>query len=88
MKMKMKDDEFEQKRLQLKEYAELDGCSYGDYCLILCGMASWRSTDMSPEFEEALVNEVLDHLNVFEKNCTIVETTDTITHTLRDLQWY
>ncbi len=86
--MNINTTEFYKLRQELKKYAELDGCSLGDYCMLLYHASSYRAEQMSDEFEQALVKEVVDTVSMFKKNTKIVITTETFTRELYELEWY
>ena len=63
---------------ELKSYAELEGCSLGDYCTALLYINSIIRNG-SDEFIEAYTKELKRLLNDFKDNFTVEKETETFT---------
>lgn len=71
---------------ELQKYGDLDGCELGDLCRSLCQVAQFPSYT-SDEFNDALHKEMRRQLDEFKMYSKIVETKETITHTVVSLEW-
>jgi hypothetical protein len=72
---------------KLKKYAELDGCSLGDYCHNLCSLSEYRFDDMSDEFEQSIIKELIMLLDNFENNTVITKREVTDVYYIEELEW-
>ena len=71
---------------ELEEYAELMNDELGELCTILSRLSSY-SDYYSDEFGDALVKEIKDQLQNIVENARVVEEEETITRTVRSLEW-
>ena len=70
----------------LKDYADLDGTEWGEAMSLLEQLARY-SEYLNPEFAKALEIEIADQLQYVVDNAHIVESTETYTRTVRELEW-
>ena len=70
---------------ELQEYADLDGTEVGD--LVSCLLSLDPSYFMTTDMKTALQNELREQLQNFRDYATIEERTETITRTIKELNW-
>lgn len=72
---------------QLQEYADIEDTEVGEMSSGLVYLSHYVDY-LSEEFQEALYKEMVEQLENFQENATIVETTDTFTqHKIVYLEW-
>ncbi len=72
---------------ELEEYAVLENTEVGEYCMTLLAFMEWHHDMSSPILKEAMCQEVLDQLEMFQDNCDIVDEERTETMTYKVLEW-
>lgn len=70
---------------ELEKYAEVEGTEVGEVCQLLIQLAGDEDY-VSEKFHKALVKEIKDQLKNFKRYYKIVEQTETITVTRRELE--
>lgn len=70
----------------LGEFAELDGTEWGEMIGALCAMAG-RIDLLSYEMADVLMKEIAENAEYVRQHAKIVETTETYTRTVRDIEW-
>lgn len=72
---------------ELMEYARLDGSEWGESAEALCNAYRVGRTFFSDELQDLLSKEIADWLTNVRENATIVEESETITRTVKSLEW-
>jgi hypothetical protein len=79
-------EEIEKMREELIEYSDLEGTELGESCARLCAMSHY-SDYVSESFYAAVIEEMKNQLAMFKRETNIVETTETYTRKVVDLEW-
>ena len=78
--------EMHKERTELEEYARLEGTEIGEMCRALLQMADC-ATYVTDKFADALAKEILEQLEMFQTQTSIVEKEETYTTTVKRLEW-
>jgi hypothetical protein len=79
-------DEICNLREELDPYVELEGTEIGEACSALIRLSHYPDY-ISEECLAAVVTEMKTQLEMFKDQCTIVESEETFTRKVRDLDW-
>jgi hypothetical protein len=71
---------------ELMIYAKLDGTEWGETMDALCHLAGYKSY-ISEKLGKMLTKEISDNLKYAKKHCKIVETVETRTVTIKEIEW-
>lgn len=78
--------DIQDKILELERYSDIEGSEVGELCHFLCALVHYMPY-MSDEFITALESEVSINLQNFQENSRIIETEETITRIVSELEW-
>lgn len=82
----MDNKDFDSMVEELREYAELEGSEIGEICLLLYDIYRY-SPYMSESFRKAVEKEVKNQLQNFKDHCKIVDKSEVVTETWKELEW-
>lgn len=71
---------------ELQKYAEMEDTELGETCQALVQLSHYPDY-VSDEFQAALYKEMVEQLENFQENATIVESTETWTRPVFYLKW-
>ena len=80
-------DELYEMETELERYAAIEGTEMGELWTLLIQLSRYSDYFMIEGFDEALYHETAAQLQHVKEYAEIVETKETITHTVKTLEW-
>ena len=72
--------------MDLSDYAALDSTEWGEAMSLLVQLSRY-SDYLDTDFSKALAKEIADNLQYVKDNAHIVESTETYSRTVKELEW-